>query len=542
MVYSGLTQKSGLNPITPVNNNTTSTGYKGLTGTPYKEGITATKTGGYRGLTGQKYVPPPTITENVTGGVGDYLKSSIATVPNIIEDIKNPQNIPGQIKESFAEPFRQGVAQGAEGLRQIISEPGIANKVAGTAKLITGEATAALSPLSGVFHIASKIPVLKNVADALNIIPQGLGWGGKKVTETAIDLIPESLVSKESKNIIKAPLAELGSLAAQLVFAEKAFNKLGELSDAGALKASGLTPEMAKAIVDEAKAGAKEGVKPSVVPTEPITPKTEPTPEEYAKSQGYEPITPTEQLPTIEYGPKPKETLPTIDLGTEPTALPQIPGLKYEPITTPESPIVPISPTVPELSSMPTEQIKTAIPSPKLPEITKADPAEVQALTNMVSTLQDTIETMPARLEQSAHAIELVKNNYEGMLKNLKENISINGIDDNRLAVALFDEAVKRNDLVAKSEILRKLDQLSYNAGETLSSFNEDALYKNPSKIETVIRKSYMEKKIGPRTVRETIDLEMKPDSQISKRLNETIKKANSSKQSLAEFISEIKC
>jgi|GEM_PF-4144606 len=258
-----------------------------------------------------------------TKTVKEYGKSLVESGKGVVNFVKNPIDTTQKvIKESFLDPYMEAVNRAGEGLADLFNNYGMAKtstaeKVAGAAKVVTGGVGAVLNPITGLTTLATKNPVTKVPADALNKGFEYLGVPGEFVVDKTINVLP---ISDESKDIIREPLKEVGALASQIILGGKITKKVDEYIKAR----KEVTPEVAKKIVAEAKNEFEQ--------SQPIsTPKSKY--KEYLDQQGYEKIKPVEELPIIEYGKElPKKELPTIQTGVETTNLPELAGLKYEPV------------------------------------------------------------------------------------------------------------------------------------------------------------------------------------------------------------------
>lgn len=336
-------------------------------------------------------VPPPSLLSKTEKGVSDYADASAATVPGIIKTAKDvftqsPLKSLVDFGNFVSQPAKDAVTAGGEDLYNLATDKGVSNKVADTANLISHVAGAAFSPLTGAFNVADKIPGAKQAADALNIPFTALGAAGSWSSGAIIDHLP---IPQASKDIIKAPLQGLSSLAAQVVFGGKVADHIGLLAKNGAE----ITPEIAQKIVDQVK---------SEVSPETTTPGFQPlkTPEElhtdYARSQGYEPYTSPDQLPTIDVGKPGKEALPTIQ--TEPPINNKLGDLTVEPIVpNPVESKAPVSRETPAVGVSPTSGTV-----PTEPVIEAGAPA-----------IGRTTSGVAKRIEASAIENELTKSGYD---------------------------------------------------------------------------------------------------------------------------------
>jgi len=216
----------------------------------------------------EPYTPPPapvapqSLISRATSSIKNYAQASADTVVPFGDAVLHPIDTAKKVANAYIDPFVGGLKRAGTGVKELVSEPGMANKVADTADIIAGLAETAFSPITGTFKVAEHTPGLKQVADVLSIPPTALGIGGSFATGKVVDWMP---ISQESKDIIKAPLQEVGSLAAQVLLMGKVMSKVSEFSKAKDIKE--LTPVEAKRIVEEAKAETVQ--KPVVETTTP---------------------------------------------------------------------------------------------------------------------------------------------------------------------------------------------------------------------------------------------------------------------------------
>jgi hypothetical protein len=184
------------------------------------------------------------IGNTVVNKVKDYAKeSSDAVVPfgnAILHPIDTAQKVFGQF---FNSPEVKAGIDKASGKGAVYGSDPIANHIVDASNLISGTAEALFSPISGVFKIASKIPGAKQVADAVSVPFNAAGAAGSYAGGAVIDHLP---ISQQSKDVLKKPIQDLGSLAGQVFLGGKLVEGIGEL----AKKGEPITPEAAQAVVD----------------------------------------------------------------------------------------------------------------------------------------------------------------------------------------------------------------------------------------------------------------------------------------------------
>lgn len=213
-------------------------------------------------LADKKAQQGPSLISKVFSGIKDYANESANTATNFLDAVKSPWKTIQKTPSLFTEPLMAAEQKAGEGLATITNNYGmdktsIPEKIAGTAKLITGLAESAFSPVTGLFHLADSTPGLKQVADTINIPFTAAGFAGSWGTGKVIDWIPDSIVSKESKDIIKQPLQEAGSLASQIFIGGKIMKGIEEKIS----KRETITPESTKKLVDTVKTEIKNNPK-----------------------------------------------------------------------------------------------------------------------------------------------------------------------------------------------------------------------------------------------------------------------------------------
>lgn len=233
----------------------------------------------------------------------------------------------------------------------------ILDKVTSEGNVALGLVNTAFLGVTAPLIAARGIPVVGYVADAVNNFFGVLSAGGAGYADTAVDSLPFSDATKAKIR----PLAEqVGALIAQTKAGDLVHSKATEL----VTKSKALTEVIHTGIQD-----AKATIEKTSVGGDPAQAKVAPfdytkTPAEvhadYAKSQGYEPYTPHESLPTIDAGPSARETLPTIQAEPKPST--KLGDLTIEPIKEPIK--QPVQAPAPEAPTAPTE-----IPQ-ETPEIT----------------------------------------------------------------------------------------------------------------------------------------------------------------------------
>lgn len=242
---------------------------------------------------GPTSAPQPSLIDKAKTAIGKYADESAQTVLDtgnaIIHPIETIKKLPGE----FIQPLKAGIDKATEGDLQF-QDPGFSNKIAGIAKIISGTAQSLFSPITGAFDIAKHVPGLKQVADAVNLPFTVTGFAGSFATGKAIDWIPDAILPQSSKDIIKAPLQELGALAGQVFLGGKLMEKIGAASKDGPID-----QDKAQAIVDEAKAEVQKE-KPEVAPEHAPKPEASESTQTPAESTQISPELPPQEDVTQE--------------------------------------------------------------------------------------------------------------------------------------------------------------------------------------------------------------------------------------------------
>jgi len=207
-----------------------------------------------------------------------------------------------------------------------------ADVISGIGNYVMGIVNTAYAPVGETFKYAEKVPVLGYVADVFNKGVAGLANVGSNTFGSTLNALP---VSQETKDKLTPLANEVGSLVGIILGLKGAGKVYGKASESRFVKPriealnTKLT-EIGNIIKNDPKLStevARFVTEHGPVRNVPITSETPngrqvpATPNQkhavYAKSQGYEPITPDSQLPSISIGDTaPSKELPTIDYTT----------------------------------------------------------------------------------------------------------------------------------------------------------------------------------------------------------------------------------
>jgi hypothetical protein len=292
-------------------------------------------------------------------------------------------------------PIAQSSFQYAvQGVTEIMNGEGSAQAVGSAAKVGAGLGGVAFSwtaPVMNIINTAmnfaaqagSNIPAIKQMASDMNLDPaygqqvtnvlttlQDLGGTAMAIlgAKGGGDLTPQEQLMKDPaiiqqvKDVVNAHNAL--SPETQAAVASHVDNIAKPTSDSGAPQPQVTSP---------AETPASNSI--TMTPAEKQA--------AYAKSQGYEPITPDNQLPTIDMGAKPKSDLPTIQ--TEAPKTPDLPGYKVVPEPTATVAPKEAAPAATETPvAKPTEAPAATIDRPVLPDGTRVTKAANDINENLV--------------------------------------------------------------------------------------------------------------------------------------------------------------
>lgn len=280
------------------------------------------------------------------------------------------------------------------------------------------------------FASYATVPGLGNIYDGVNKIFGAIGGGGGAALSTFVNQLP---IDQKTKDIVSPLAQETGALIAQLG-AGKAMdaggqgikNTISRITDNSKAIVTELSndPAIQEAIANHTREPVKVPVTSNVetTPVKISTPATKQA--DYAKSQGYEPYTPPDQLPTIQMGAKPKPTEPVIR--AEAPAARRVAGdLTIEPIKPPvaaiaprtalgEAPVVKTTETQPVASKAATEPLpKPLTTEPGVSRIGKSIEAKaVEA--KLTQGFKDTAGYDPITIkDQAEKASGLINDNLE---------------------------------------------------------------------------------------------------------------------------------
>jgi hypothetical protein len=286
--------------------------------------------------------------------VVDSAKQAFDFEKNIVtHPIKTYRDVVGGFSDAIINAAQRGGTEGVDSVEQMLADHqngtgSTAGDVANLARLTSGIAQVLFSPITGTFEGAKKIPLLKQGADAIGVPFTLADMGAAYGTGKVFDVIPDSYLSPEAKQTLKAPITELTTLAAEIFIGGKVMGKVADHIAQG----RAVTQPEAQKIVDEVRTEYKDVYMENERPgpewyqldrfnEQPAQAQRasnvpyEDTPE-YARSQGYEGYLSPEEMPVIEYGKPAASKLPTIK--AEAPKGRSVPGdLVYEPLPGPDA-------------------------------------------------------------------------------------------------------------------------------------------------------------------------------------------------------------
>ena len=220
-------------------------------------------------------VPPPSLFDQGVKAVVDYSRQNVAIEKPFQQTVVNaflhPIDTAKKIFNQFATPFSAGVDEAHKSVDAMVAdyEKGTGSTAGDIKNLLNtalGVGGAIFSPISAVTNIASKIPGVKPLADVVNYGFGKIGEAGGYTFEKALDLTPDTILSQETKDILKQPVKDVGSFAAQIVIGGKIMGKIGDMVSKGEV----VTPEKATEVVKSAKEELATKA-PEVAPTKPLS-------------------------------------------------------------------------------------------------------------------------------------------------------------------------------------------------------------------------------------------------------------------------------
>src|SRR3990167_2140371 len=248
--------------------------------------------------------PIPTALKGAEEGFAsvEVPKRSISPMPLVnVEGAKAAGSV---LENAFKDFYERAVKAGSADSEKV----SFAENITRSAEAGVGLVNLLFSPITGALKGAQHDPIAGPAADLVNRFFGAIGGAGSEVAvKNALNNLP---VSDKTKERLTPLVSEIGALVAQLGVA-----KVGH---SAYTRIKGKTTEIVKTIDEDIKVQVKIASEERGTTKIPIkTPSTKQA--EYARSMGYEPFTPVEQLPIIRFGSRARArtTEPTIRLPAE---------------------------------------------------------------------------------------------------------------------------------------------------------------------------------------------------------------------------------
>jgi hypothetical protein len=273
----------------------------------------------------------PTSTKLV--GQGSGINTFFGTIGDSLTDLYN--------RSQNANPFQKHTVAGA---------------IAGVGEGLMGVVNVPASIITGALKGLETVPGVGKIANDINAIMASIGGGASQVgTESIVQNMP--LLSQETKDTLKPFLGELSAFGAQLLVGKGGADLVGIVKAKATDIAAKINQDVTRTIPVQTT---------EIAPT-PVKINTSSTRRDaYYKEQGYEPITPAEKLPVIDYGtaPKIKDTsgLPVIDAGL--TKVPKVQKLGEYTVEPLKEPVPTAVPTMTPSPFTPRQDIIKPTPAP----------------------------------------------------------------------------------------------------------------------------------------------------------------------------------
>lgn len=186
-----------------------------------------------------------------------YIDSSVQQIKDLATGKATLPNLGVDIPIAAGKAMYQGLLQTGQATDAALHDQGdVTKKIADFANIASGVAATLFSPVTGVVTTLDEIPGARQIVDLVNVPFTLTGLAGAYATGKVIDVLP---IAQESKDVLKAPLQQLGSTLAQLFLGGKIMEGVSKVTAAG----NEITPEISQQIVEHAK---EEAARPMVHP------------------------------------------------------------------------------------------------------------------------------------------------------------------------------------------------------------------------------------------------------------------------------------
>ncbi len=412
------------------------------------------------------------------------------------------------------------------------------------------------TPVSSTFKELAKVQ--GPVGEIGNFVNKFFSSVGSAGGDTLSAMVQDSNLSDEHKAILTPLANEIGALGAQIAIGKAGGDAFGALKDKttsflstiaedSRLKELQNNPALADSIAKQTA--------PNPTVKVPVTSESTgyqglkintPTTKfaDYNKSQGYEPITPDSQLPTIKMGVKAKPTEPVVRMAVRKGA--DLPGYTVEPIKSAiTSTEIPVKASVsPETASQAKEVSKPAESTPITAELPPREAGTTKTASDINQNLvkqgfdalpseQQAKYTPQSYKEIAGRVASMMDSNIEQVKSMARGDIPIpKDINPEILFNAVEAHAMQTGDAALLQDLAKSPVSKTSEAGQTLGGhgFND-----NPNSVVAAIkevqqaRESSVSKR-GANLKQETVT-----------RIKEAIRKTNT-KESWSDFISSIQC
>lgn len=225
----------------------------------------------------------------IVPAIKDYAGASSDTVDTFGNAILHPIDTYNKIEPTFLEPWMNDVNKAATGDNNFMSDRGV-KKIGDMIDILQGSMDAFFSPIGGLNTVAQNTPGLKQVSDVMNLMFNGLSDSIKMPIQGAFHVIPDGLMSPDTKNILSDRIANLSSTIGVVLLGDKLLEGTHEFIKNGIP----VTPEMGQQIIsdsenhimDSAKNGETNPAKMTTDSHKNIPPPVEPQASDIPKTPG----------------------------------------------------------------------------------------------------------------------------------------------------------------------------------------------------------------------------------------------------------------
>ncbi len=223
--------------------------------------------------------------------------------------------------KSLGEQYDAALQAAGSAEHDFVDKPNMATGAAAVGQVGLQTLNAVFAPFSAALTSLSSVPVIGNAADLVNKFFAAVGSGASEVAQN--DFIQNLPISQQSKDTLKPVVGGLAALAAQIALGKGGGDAVTALADKAKTLVSTVHTDLGAQVHIMEKSPENTG---HTIAPQARAPMTH---EEYARSMGYEPYTPTDQLPVIQMGAGKRgtfalpsaEPLPTIQVEGAPESV-----------------------------------------------------------------------------------------------------------------------------------------------------------------------------------------------------------------------------